>query len=333
MRAIAVLMVVVSHTLQLFLGLRSFFYPLGNAGVLIFFIHTALVLLMSIERSGKEGATLFKDFYLRRLFRIYPLSILVVLILATTNIPDRAWGTYSWIGWKAVGNDLLLISNITKTNDITTPLWSLPYEVQMYLALPAIYLLIQHSSTFFRMMLWMAAVAVATLTMGIAHNPVASYAPCFVAGTLAFHEKDGRRRLPALLWPAFVIAWIMAFSMVAPPGGATEDIAGWIACPLLAVAIPSFRQATNPLVCSAAKFFARFSYGIYLTHMPLLWICFVKVEASLSVRWLLFVALGTAIPMLLYKIVESPMIRRGRMLANSLTRQPTFAALAKSATD
>jgi peptidoglycan/LPS O-acetylase OafA/YrhL len=93
-----------------------------------------------MARSEKTGWALFRDFYVRRAFRIYPLSGLIVLALVPAKIPDAAWNHYPWVGWYAVLNDLLLISNITHTPDIISPLWSLTFEVQMYLALPLLYL-------------------------------------------------------------------------------------------------------------------------------------------------------------------------------------------------
>jgi len=52
---------------------------LGLFGVLLFFVHTSLVLMYSMERSGLTGWLLFKNFYVRRVFRIYPLSVVAVL--------------------------------------------------------------------------------------------------------------------------------------------------------------------------------------------------------------------------------------------------------------
>jgi len=81
LRATAVLLVLVSHLLYA-LSLR---HPIlessgwadlipGPLGVWMFFIHTTLVLMMSLERLS-AGASVAARFYIRRLFRIYPLSI------------------------------------------------------------------------------------------------------------------------------------------------------------------------------------------------------------------------------------------------------------------
>ena len=65
LRAIAVLAVLLYHCLQRF-GIELF--SMGRFGVLIFFVHTALVLMMSLERLG--GDRMVTRFYTQRFFRI-----------------------------------------------------------------------------------------------------------------------------------------------------------------------------------------------------------------------------------------------------------------------
>ena len=72
---------------------------IGEAGVLIFFVHTSYVLMGSLDRlraEGFSGASLLKQFYLRRAFRIYPLAIAMLLIVRFGHLPARpeAWAIY-----------------------------------------------------------------------------------------------------------------------------------------------------------------------------------------------------------------------------------------------
>jgi len=75
LRCTAVLLVLFAHLLMVLghldvpvsknLGVRD----LAQLGVLMFFIHTSLVLMMSLQRLGPCKAT--ARFYIRRAFRIY----------------------------------------------------------------------------------------------------------------------------------------------------------------------------------------------------------------------------------------------------------------------
>src|SRR4051794_12015754 len=90
LRAIAVLCVVVCH-LSLVFGNASahFFNLLGYFGVVVFFVHTSLVLMMSLDRANSENPTaaLFVPFMVRRCFRVYPLAICAVVAVYSWNVP------------------------------------------------------------------------------------------------------------------------------------------------------------------------------------------------------------------------------------------------------
>ena len=70
------------------LGVRG----LAQQGVLMFFIHTSLVLMMSLERLGEVRT--IQRFYVRRAFRIYPLAVLTVLIALLIRVPPHFEPTY-----------------------------------------------------------------------------------------------------------------------------------------------------------------------------------------------------------------------------------------------
>jgi peptidoglycan/LPS O-acetylase OafA/YrhL len=81
LRAVAVLAVYfahLSHALNLYNP-----GSLGRFGVLIFFVHTSCVLMFSLQRLSSSGFTndsrLTAAFWIRRFFRIYPLSIICIL--------------------------------------------------------------------------------------------------------------------------------------------------------------------------------------------------------------------------------------------------------------
>src|SRR5262249_36713604 len=143
LRAAAVMLVLVSH---LVMALGYLEHPtskelavreLAMIGVLMFFIHTSLVLMMSLDRLGEEA--IIRRFYIRRAFRIYPLAIVTIAAALAFKIPPHFDPAYEAPSGIAILENALLVQNLFQTPDIVGPMWSLPLEVQMYLMLPFIY--------------------------------------------------------------------------------------------------------------------------------------------------------------------------------------------------
>jgi len=144
LRACAVLVVLAFHTVGFFnrglasnLGLEQ----LGRLAVLFFFVHTCLVLMLSLERqTAKFGLhNLHWIFMTRRAFRVYPLSIAVVLAVFLLGLPVAGppWAMHpQHLTARGLLANVLLLQNVTMSGSVVIPLWSLPYEIQMYLVLP-----------------------------------------------------------------------------------------------------------------------------------------------------------------------------------------------------
>ena len=85
LRSLAVLLVFADH-LCMCLHIEHFhgwdLPSMGIAGVFMFFVHTSLVLMWSLER---KPHTL--DFYIRRVFRIYPLAVTALTVALITHLP------------------------------------------------------------------------------------------------------------------------------------------------------------------------------------------------------------------------------------------------------
>ena len=89
-------------------------YDVAQTGVLIFFVHTSLVLMLSLERQERDGGgRLFASFYIRRAFRIYPLAITVVMVMVLGRIPPFPTAAYAPWTWTTIVSNLALIQNLT----------------------------------------------------------------------------------------------------------------------------------------------------------------------------------------------------------------------------
>jgi peptidoglycan/LPS O-acetylase OafA/YrhL len=62
---------------------------------------------------------------------------------------------------------------------------------------------------------------------------------------------------------------------------------------------------------------ATYSYGIYLAHVPIMWLAFQQLaDRAWPVQALTFLTLIVAVPPMLYHGIEAPLIRVGARLAD-----------------
>ena len=339
LRSFAVLLVVGFHLAKLFnwkletLRVTDF----GLLGVMFFFVHTTLVLMFSLERQRRSPRkSLFLPFMVRRCFRIYPLSILVVASAFLFRIPsDLQFGKFNLLHQSA-GNliaNLLLIQNVTLQKANPGVLWSLPLEIQMYLALPALFFLVSRVRPWWGVIaFWWGVVGVWFLvghisgTLPLSEGGIRSpaeallkfsrFAPSFLPGLIAYKLWGRRRVLPAWLWPLFLALLCCAFLRLS---GKQPIEAGWFICLGLGLGAPVFQEMQGNALAWLGQRIARYSYGIYLLHYFALWLGFVVCK---SLGWGLGIAVFASIlvilPIVLYHTVEAPLIACGVRVSDRL---------------
>lgn len=313
----------------------------GWFGVIAFFVHTSLVLMRSLERldSDSRGRIVLR-FYIRRLFRIYPLSIACVLLVTAFSIPLMPWVSFVPPGRAVLLANLLLIQNLFKWPDVSGPLWSLPYEVQMYLFLPACYFALRRVRNVPLPLVWISSIVI-WLPYVTVDRSRAQWIPCFLSGVMvyAWQKKSPARFLPPWVFGAVLAAASVAYATaqmwaqsIGPHAPLALAVMNWLAAVAIACAIPVSRDMSSPFVCSAAQKVAKYSYGIYLTHTPLLWVCFRFLNPALPfwARLTLFGVMAVALPVLAYHVLEAPLIDWGKRVAARVTRasQSFSAAIA-----
>jgi peptidoglycan/LPS O-acetylase OafA/YrhL len=295
------------------LGLHS----IGHWGVLIFFVHTSLVLMFSLERQQLRfpGQPMYVWFLTRRIFRIFPLSIFIVLFVAILRLPvgNLQAGRFVQVhlGWPGLLSNLFLLQNLFHTESIIAPLWSLPYEMQMYLFLPPLYFLARRArGTLSIVLLWCLAAIAAAHAVRLERwglPDLVEYAPFFLPGVVAYKLTKARSlRLPAAIWPV-ALAAVTALYLLNPSARR-----GWICCLLLGIAVPQFQEIANPVARKIVQIVSRYSYGIYLTHFVCIWLAFQGlIGVSMWTRWFVLISSCVMAPLILYHVLEEPMIRVG----------------------
>ena len=337
LRSFAVSVVLIDHlvrTLAAHTGFHNaavmaFTSQIGHAGVLAFFVHTSLVLMYSLERLNRTAGRVGLRFYLRRFFRIYPLSVFCITLVLVFHIPISAWRDASVITPRVILANLFLVQNLFTKISVINSLWSLPYEVQMYLVLPALYYLSRRKNS----LIYLGGLFVVFCCLGFLiswktdHLNMAAYIPCFICGVLCFSLRD---RIPAsvssVLWPPFVLLLISGWCLTNLHDGPNFWI-GWIFCLLLGLAINLFHDSTNKPLNVVAEKVALYSYGVYLIHVPVLYLVFMVLNIkNLFFGPLLFVALTFAASVILYHFIEYPFIEIGRILSSRVARAPDLAS-------
>jgi peptidoglycan/LPS O-acetylase OafA/YrhL len=320
MRAVAVL-VLLAHLIDYVVPRRvPETWLMGQLGVHIFFVHTSLVLMQSLERSRKTGSRLVVDFYVRRAFRIYPLAIVCVIAAYVANV--------SFSKGTLLAN-LILVQNLVRADNMISVLWTLPLEVQMYAILPLYFTVLRNRHWGWSLAVWVATVGVASL------NPtdrlsVLWYAPCF-AGVIAWRlQKVCVKRAAAWMWPLGMAAVSVVWLQIDPISRQWEMSVRWLFCLCLGVTIPMFNDLEARWLTAPSKLVARYSYGIYLSHIGVLVLCFVWLSGySLWLQWTLCLILLLALPVALYHLIEEPMISIGRRLLSQGPNTATAAVPAK----
>jgi peptidoglycan/LPS O-acetylase OafA/YrhL len=342
LRSFAVLLVVGFHLAKLFnwqpaaLRVTDF----GLLGVMLFFVHTTLVLMFSLERLHAEsGQSLFVPFMIRRCFRIYPLAILVVSFAYLFHIPsDLQFGKFNLLHQSA-GNllaNLFLIQNVTQQKANPGVLWSLPLELQMYVALPALFLFSSWVRSWWGMIVfWWSVVALwfavgfstgmLPLSEGGIRSPAEAFlkftrfVPCFLPGIVAYKLWGRSRFLPAPSWLTFLGVCCGVFLWLS---GKHPIEMGWFICFAIGLGVSFFREMRENFVTRSAQRIARYSYGIYLLHYFAIWVGFVVCRGlGRGLQVAIFAALLISLSALLYHAVEAPMIAIGVNVSERFMRR------------
>jgi peptidoglycan/LPS O-acetylase OafA/YrhL len=323
LRSLAVFFVVLSHVLidNSLMHIGAYHtQTLGTLGVLIFFVHTCLVLMRSLERQDGAGMqrSLALPFLTSRFFRIFPLSVFVVLVLAAIGGPDP----HQHLTPLMFISNIFLVQNLTGSASITPVLWSLPFEVQMYLFLPALYRWSRSSARHawrWVLVLWCAFILLVWVFWRFGVNfDLIKFFPCFLPGVLAYCLRTMRSRWSAGILFSYVGANAILYPLLVGLG-ASATVLSWGICLGLGVLIPVCGDVKSMWLRTVASVVARYSYGIYLIHLSVLDVVFHRLRGVPSaLAWLLFIGGVAALSYATYHMIEKPGIGLGHLLVGRM---------------
>ncbi len=349
LRAYAIVHVVLSHAIPYFLPHLS---PLAeraawcvlsvNFGVPLFFVLSGYLITQQLARNEPVAW-----FYVRRLSKIYPTYLLLLLVAAVAGDLAGPKPAY-FLGLQNLwGNELgpLAFS------------WSLAVEIQFYLIAPLIFRLLRHR----RALLWVILYAVAAslaytflvarpLAVPVAESHSRAFAfychtlsnmsSLCLGGILYWMHRDGRKISHAMFWllsgVAFLLATRYQFSKTLDLSGVSLDstasnvffslnvMASPLAAFLLAYWLQANLKAGQWPGYEAFRLVARISYQWYLFHLLLI-VHWPVARAGQTDRagFLAFMLLSPGLAYVLTVFVEEPVMRLMRNKAAGLRSRPS----------
>ncbi len=134
LRGLGALAVVAEHMFPWILpGLRPYWFNLGMYGVLVFFLVSGYIIPASLESRGD-----IRLFWISRIFRLYPLYLLVIVIALVIAIwiPVRPQVPRDLSG---VAAHLSMLLDVVHVGGLADPMWTLSYEMVFYLLVTALF--------------------------------------------------------------------------------------------------------------------------------------------------------------------------------------------------
>ncbi len=136
----------------------SFFFTylqIGDLGVGFFFVLSGFLITYLLEKERiKNGRISIKNFYIRRVLRIWPLYFLAIAIIILFSFIFRGFDLYKIsLDWPEIWRNLIFIGNFFKafhytSNEMIAILWSIAVEEQFYLVWPVLFVLFRKYITY-----------------------------------------------------------------------------------------------------------------------------------------------------------------------------------------
>ena len=327
LRAVAVLAVIGYHYFPQWV-------PAGFAGVDVFFVISGFLITGIIAGAIEAGRFSLAGFYERRIRRIFPALIVVMLACAAAG-----WGLLYYEEYYLLGKHLAagagFVTNIVLWSETgyfdpaaeTKPLlhlWSLGVEEQFYIVWPLVlaYLCRTARARFFAVVLVFAASLIACIEVTGPNAVAAFYLPMYrfwelMAGAaLALHGQwNARSQLDADLRSIAGVALLLACAVLIAPG---TPFPGWRALVPVGATFLLISAGPQGIVNRTVLSWRRvvgiglISYPLYLWHWPLLSLLRIaNTHAPVTpARGLVLFAASLLLAWLTYRVIERP-IRRG----------------------
>ena len=272
------------------LGLQPLGYGrtnLAETAVTLFFVLSGyLITLLLLREKAENGFISIKNFYARRILRIWPpyYTILLISIPMLHFLPHTA-------NWKIYTLYTFMLSNVAYALGIGIiflfPLWSVAVEQQFYLVWPWV---VSNSKNLVRTLVYIGTTYFAVkVGLRFFENDViyklwrlTAFDSLAIGGLAACLYSQGHRCLSILYssWLQATLWLLLAGGVLFRPITLTSLVDAEIHSLIYAVLIINVSTNPRPLIRlenRLLKTVGKLSYGLYLYHLPVMaflgWIC------------------------------------------------------------
>lgn len=312
----------------------------GKYGVQMFFVISGFSIATTFA-----SATSYREFFVRRLFRIIPLYWLMILVAGALTIngllPRNHWANYFEANLNLYNFFMhfcfLSCLDHTVGTTILGVEWTIPVEMFWYAALPAIIVFAKsRQRLILAIALSVAGIGVTQLLakMFVSPDPSlfskwfpTSHGPYFLMGVLGYQIRQSSGTwLHQNATAVLLTAWIATIiSVIAGTSG--QGIVFAVATLLTIGLFHADRHPTVAAVVTARPFIfvGSISYSLYLVHFPI--ILFLQEFADLNEGWTLFAvsySVSLIISTFTYLTIEYPMNQTGKRFSG---RRPDLLSM------
>ncbi|GAB0157529.1 acyltransferase [Chryseobacterium sp. Alg-005] len=331
LRGIAILMVILVHTTQLFNFnpiLINHIFAYGKMGVQLFFIASAYTLCLSSHFRENEKKHITK-FYIRRYFRIFPIYYLGILIYYLLNAYIS--GNTENYTFKNIVSNILFIHGLVPSanNNIVPGGWSIGTEMLFYAVFPFLFSFLSSGRSFLKggfIILISQAILFyfqrkSNFNYEFFYFNILNQISVFLIGILFFLNKEKIKINKYLSGLFFIVFTILSIYI----SGKEEyyKFSFKIVPVLSAVSFCFlFIVAENSKIVNNIVFqkIGVNSYSIYIIHFILPFYFLPKMNGYIDLffAYLLIVTSSYMVSKILNKFIEKPFIKAGNILINKI---------------
>jgi peptidoglycan/LPS O-acetylase OafA/YrhL len=323
LRGLAALTVFWGHLAGVYDLSRGTFFSMmtdGTAAVDLFFVLSGFVLTIQISESYFN----YKQYAVKRFFRLYPLYLFVILVAIFLSYMDGE----SLSGRDIMNNLIMVTWNGFDVDQLGLPIWTIIIEMKISLLFPVVVACLFR----FNRMSWDVAVVAFCFGLGFVGSRFSQlewlrFLPLFAMGAVAARRRDFfhnwiKTLNVGIFWLMTSLSLALYWIRVWVPGSGTgwkHFVAGFGAC-LIIVLFLSCPQRVSRLNSKPLLFIGLISYSVYLVHALVIRVTADYFQHRIGYE-LSYVAITLLVMLSAYatfRMIENPGIRIGKRLSGKL---------------